>query len=353
MAVKKKGCIEGGLPEGLQKLLLSLALKWGDVLLDDEGDLVGAIKVKHLSGAMTNEVYQISWPAKMESLTRKVLVRVYGEGVDLFFDRDGEIRTFECLSSKGYGPKLLGQFPQGRIEEFIHARTLSAGDLRDPKVSSLIAAKLREFHDLDMPGPKEVVLWDRLRNWLEKAKSLCSTEDIKEFGLEDLEDEIGFLENEISREAEEEDIVVGFCHNDLQYGNIMIDDDANCVTLIDYEYASYNPIAYDFANHFCEMAADYHTETPHVLDYTRYPGQEERHRFIRSYLGSAGNHPRRSNEEVEKLADLAEKYTLANHLFWGLWGIISAYVNNIGFDYLEYARQRFQQYSLRKPQLLK
>lgn len=41
----------------------------------------------------------------------------------------------------------------------------------------------------------------------------------------------------------------------------------------DYEYASYNPVAYDVANHFCEMAANYHTETPHILDYTKYPGQ--------------------------------------------------------------------------------
>jgi thiamine kinase-like enzyme len=41
----------------------------------------------------------------------------------------------------------------------------------------------------------------------------------------------------------------------------------------DYEYASYNPIAYDLANHFCEMAADYHSDTPHVLDYSKYPGK--------------------------------------------------------------------------------
>ena len=40
----------------------------------------------------------------------------------------------------------------------------------------------------------------------------------------------------------------------------------------DYEYASYNPIAYDIANHFCEMVADYHSDTPHVLDYSKYPG---------------------------------------------------------------------------------
>lgn len=42
--------------------------------------------------------------------------------------------------------------------------------------------------------------------------------------------------------------------------------------LQDYEYASFNPVAFDIANHFCEMAADYHTATPHVLDFTKYPG---------------------------------------------------------------------------------
>lgn len=41
----------------------------------------------------------------------------------------------------------------------------------------------------------------------------------------------------------------------------------------DYEYASYNPVAYDMANHFCEMVADYHSDTPHVLDYSKYPGK--------------------------------------------------------------------------------
>lgn len=28
-------------------------------------------------------------------------------------------------------------------------------------------------------------------------------------------------------------------------------------------------------------------------------------------------------EDIEQLLEDAEKYTLASHLFWGLWGIIS------------------------------
>ena len=45
-------------------------------------------------------------------------------------------------------------------------QTLSAADLRDPEVSALIASKLKEFHNLDMPGPRMVFLWERLRYML-------------------------------------------------------------------------------------------------------------------------------------------------------------------------------------------
>ncbi|XP_048424715.1 probable choline kinase 3 isoform X2 [Pyrus x bretschneideri] len=224
--------------------------------------------------------------------------------------------------------------------------TLSAADLRDPEISAIIAAKLREFHNLDMPGPRNVVLWDRMRNWLNEAKNLCSIKDIQKFGLDTLEEEISMLEKELSQDYQE----IGFCHNDLQYGNIMMDEETRLITIIDYEYASYNPVAYDLANHFCEMVANYHSDTPHVLDYRNYPGLEERQKFVRAYLSSADYEP--SDAEVEQLVEITEKYTLANHLFWGLWGIISGYVNKIDFDYVEYARQRFQQYWLRKPALL-
>ncbi|KAK6257767.1 hypothetical protein QUC31_001226 [Theobroma cacao] len=341
MAIKKNGFIPSSAPEELKKVLTAVASEWGDMIEDME-----EFHVIPLKGAMTNEVFQINWPTKHGDLHQKVLVRVYGEGVEVFFDRDDEIRTFECMSKHGQGPRLLGRFADGRIEEFIHARTLSAADLRDPEISALVAAKLREFHNLHMPGPKDVLLWERLRTWLSQAKKLCSPEDAKEFGLDILGEEISMLEKELTQGSQD----IGFCHNDLQYGNIMMDEETRAITLIDYEYASYNPVAYDLANHFCEMAANYHSETPHILDYSIYPDLEERQRFISAYLTPSGNEP--GEAEVAQLLNDAEKYTLANHLFWGLWGIISGHVNKIDFDYMEYARQRFQQYWLRKPLLL-
>ncbi|KAK7391210.1 hypothetical protein VNO78_19622 [Psophocarpus tetragonolobus] len=342
MAIKTiellKGC---GSHDEIMEVLASVASDLGDVIDD-----VNTLQVIPLNGAMTNEVFQINWPTKNGGEVTKVLVRLYGEGVEVFFDREEEIRTFECISKHGQGPRLLGRFTSGRVEEFIHARTLSAADLRDPEVSVLVASKMREFHKLHMPGAKKVQIWHRMRKWLGQAKSLCSPKDTKYFGLDNLDEEINILEKKLSEGYQE----IGFCHNDLQYGNIMMDEETRLITIIDYEYASYNPIAYDLANHFCEMVADYHSDTPHVLDYNKYPELEERQRFIRIYLSSEGNKP--SNAKVNQLVKAAEKYTLANHLFWGLWGLISSYVNKIDFDYKEYARQRFQQYWLRKPTLL-
>jgi choline/ethanolamine kinase len=109
---------ERSIPEEARRLLRELAAEWEDVAgCGREPEVVP------LKGAMTNEVYQARWPTGGEEReARTVLVRVYGEGVELFFDREDEVRTFECMSRHGHGPRLLGRFPNGRVEEFIHAR---------------------------------------------------------------------------------------------------------------------------------------------------------------------------------------------------------------------------------------
>jgi hypothetical protein len=58
------------------------------------------------------------------------------------------------------------------------------------------------------------------------------------------------------------------------------------VCLIDYEYAGFNPIAFDVANHWCEWAADYHTDTPHILDYSRVPSPQQQQLFVEAYLAT-------------------------------------------------------------------
>ncbi|XP_024040533.1 probable choline kinase 2 isoform X4 [Citrus clementina] len=232
---------ESRIPVEAKELLKSLASEWEDVV--DRNSL----QVIPVKGAMTNEVFQIKWPTKTETFSHKVLLRVYGEGVEVFFDRNDEIRTFEFMSKHGQGPRLLGRFHNGRVEEFINARTLSASDIRDPEISALIAAKLKEFHDLDMPGQKIVRLWDRSRNWLIATKNLSPPEEARAFRLDAIEEEISTLEKALYRNDQH----IGFCHNDLQYGNIMIDEETKSITLIehvneiDFDYIGYAKQRFD------------------------------------------------------------------------------------------------------------
>lgn len=66
------------------------------------------------------------------------------------------------------------------------------------------------------------------RNWLQKALTLTSPKHIKEFQLHDLGAEIEDLRVRLSSLDSE----IGFCHNDLQYGNIMMDEEDNAITMI-------------------------------------------------------------------------------------------------------------------------
>jgi len=104
------------LPVEAYKVLHKLAGKWTDIL-----DPVN-LTLTRLKGAMTNNVYECHWERNNGNRPKKVLVRVYGEGSGLFFDRNDEVLTFERMSQKDQGPKLLGRFPNGRVEEFLRAR---------------------------------------------------------------------------------------------------------------------------------------------------------------------------------------------------------------------------------------
>jgi choline/ethanolamine kinase len=343
----KYGSIE--LPYSAYKQLHKLAGKWTDILDPNE------LTLTRLKGAMTNNVYECHWKRENGIRDKKVLVRVYGEGSGFFFDREDEVLTFERMSQKGQGPKLLGRFPNGRVEEFLRARTLSKHDIRNPEISKKVAVKLLEFHHLDMPGERKAKIWKRLRDWLEKILAHSESSELNDFGVNEvadggidpkkLDDEINWLQ----RRLDKRDYKIGFCHNDLQYGNIMLSEKDDSVTLIDYEYSSYNPVAFDIANHFCEMTADYHTDEPHTLHPDLYPNDEEQNRFLRAYLEASGDEV--SQADVDKLREEVKEFVLASHLHWVLWGLLSAKLQDVEFDFMGYSKQRFSLYKELKRQI--
>lgn len=144
-------------------------------------------KAIKLSGALSNcvlkcEATMVTQSASNDTMNddtqavKRVLLRLYGSGTKDLFDRAKELHWLQCLSAQGIGPALLGRFGNGRLEEFILSRTLTANDMREPTMSRRIAQQLAFIHtsmteDETTPGSahREVLLWDRMRSWLGQA----------------------------------------------------------------------------------------------------------------------------------------------------------------------------------------
>ena len=134
-----------------------------------------------------------------------------------------------------------------------------------------------------------------------------------------------------------------FCHNDALLGNILVTAGGQ-TRLIDYEYAGVNYREYDIANHFAEFVGVGDPATG-FLDYDKhYPSPQFQLKWIKEYLGADVS----SDSEAEDLQRLVDKFSPLPNLVWGVWSLVQAKHSAIDFDFLDYARQRFNFYQKRK-----
>ncbi|ETN37560.1 uncharacterized protein HMPREF1541_07182 [Cyphellophora europaea CBS 101466] len=322
--------------EDILRLTHTLKLKgWRRVPMDRAGGL----EVSRLSGALTNAVYVVKPPkpkpedAQPGSVKpprpKYLLLRIYGPQVEHLIDRDNELQILRRLCQKNIGPRLLGTFSNGRFEEYLHATTLTAEDLRVPETSKQIAKRMRELHEGIELLPSEIKAgpfifntWDKWEErcekvitWLDRQVeiSLHPKPDVPapprkytRYGLicgvpwglfkktyhsyrERLIHEIG------GNAALRRKLV--FAHNDTQYGNLMRltpsgespllkpSNHHKQIVVIDFEYSGQNTAGLEFANHFTEWCYNYHhPEVPWACHAQQYPTEDEQRRFIRSYV---------------------------------------------------------------------
>lgn len=116
-------------------------------------------------------------------------------------------------------------------------------------------------------------------------------------------------------------------------------DDQNKVTLIDFEYASWNFRAFDVANFFAECMGG---TQDGVVRPQLYPTPEFRRAFCHAYLEeSAGT--KVSETEIEALLKEVAIFDPLTHLYWGLWAVVQSEGSVIDFPYMKFAEQRLEQ----------
>ncbi|KIK95624.1 hypothetical protein PAXRUDRAFT_140271 [Paxillus rubicundulus Ve08.2h10] len=333
------------------------------------------LSVRKVSGSLTNAVYFVSCPS---SSVPTVLLRIYGPSSSSLISRSRELHTLHILSSRYHiGPRIYGTFSNGRIEEYFDSVTLVPSDLRDETISRWIGARMAELHSVEISaveGPLTVSSLEgkswkigvkrNVKAWLPAAREVLAHPNVDEgdrvaLGLDAFNEQwaqyIRWLSHIEKTEGANRRV---FAHNDAQHGNLLRltsklaegVPEHRQIVVVDFEYASPNPLAFDIANHFHEWTADYNSSTPHVLDLSRYPTLDQRRNFYEAYLlrAQAPSSEAVSEASLTKLDRQVRVWSPAAHGMWAIWGIVQARDNverGMGegdFDYIGYAKCRME-----------
>jgi len=336
-----------------------------------------SLKISKVSGSLTNAVFFVSCPSV--SLAPTILLRIYGPSSGSLISRPRELHALHILSSRYHiGPRVYGTFENGRVEEYFDSVTLTASDLRVKQISQWIGARMAELHSVDIEAVEETSYsrgkgkgWEmgvkkNVKSWLGPAREVLALPFVSDAVRKEVDlDGFGKDWDRYMKWVSEIERLEGasrtvFAHNDAQYGNLLkltklptgIPEHRQLI-VVDFEYASPNPAAFDIANHFHEWTANYHRSVPHILDPFLYPTYEERRTFYLAYLEHSPPRTSVANEiarelELQKLDREVCVWSPASHAMWAIWGLVQARedleaeVETPEFDYIGHAKCRLE-----------
>jgi len=308
--------------------------------------------VSTVKGGLTNQLYKCCVGDEI------VLVRVYGKQTEEVIDRMRENVVVDVFSQIGFGPRIFGRFPAGRVEQYFQAHALTPADMSKDELVPHIAQRVGQMHVLDMRSleprlPCEITVFTTLAQWLQKAiairfddkSSSRKAEQLRGLKLDEIALEFATVRNLLAQGGDASQALV-FAHNDLLSGNILWDAKGKVLRLIDYEYSGYNPRAFDIANHFCECCG-------FDCDWKMFPSRAQQSVFFRHYLSETTRKPASgiADTELDQLYEEVNAWVPVSHLFWGVWAVVQSRASLIDFDYLNYASLRFHGYYLHKSKL--
>jgi choline kinase len=165
--------------------------------------------------------------------SRTLLLRVYGPSSGSLISRPRELHVLHVLSSRyKLGPRIYGTFTNGRVEEYFDSVTLKPTDIREPRMSGYIGARMAELHGVDVATVEplsrgssvELGVQKNVQSWLPPARGVLALPGITPAIRKELDLDV-FQNRWESYMKWLKDTRVDarpvFCHNDAQYGNIL------------------------------------------------------------------------------------------------------------------------------------
>lgn len=148
---------------------------------------------------------------------------------------------------------------------------------------------------------------------------------------------------------------VVFSHNDVQENNIL--QTHYGLRFIDFEYAGMDYQSFDIANYFCECGIDnLHEKYPfYSISLSDFPSEYEQSLFCSIYLSEyLESRIMLDDPAVTRLLHRVSRFVLVSHYLWTVWAVVRApdTITFSDFDFLHYARERWDVYKRAKSELL-
>ena len=274
----------------------------------------------------------------------KVIIRLYGGKVtkDLKENTlrnvgiEGEVLIFHLMNMQRIGPRLLGVFDGGRIEEYLEGgHTLSNDNCKNNELMSAVAQKFAKMHSLQMPlnkNPKDFVgiIRENFEKYLEPYNQIIREKQLPEGSPEELNQTIELVLTydwmklvdwfeKTLRTIKSRSV---FSHGDTNRANFMVCPDKtgdDKIIFLDFEMSGYNHRGCDIGHHFKNRQIDVNKfieEGGNIFDSTiPYPSEEERRFFIREYLKVAIT----SYNPVDEFIDNEDHILLEAEFYGGLY----------------------------------
>ena len=265
-----------------------------------------AVKHEILSGGLSNNNYTCFVDGK------KYVLRIPGEGTDVFIDRGNERGAILATAKIGVSPEVLSivkpedamviPFVDGEV---MNPVTIAADDAIIVKIINV----LKSVH-ADTVFEKTTYVFDMIRKYTRWARERDA------FFPHDF-DWMCQAADKIEKAMDRDKPKLAACHNDVLSENFILDASGK-MWLLDWEYCGMNDPFFDLGDFAVEHPLSRQQEE---LIVQTYCGEMQPHRLYRILL-----------------------HKLTADLWWSLWAMIQDKISNLSFDYYGYGIGRYARF---------
>jgi thiamine kinase-like enzyme len=267
-------------------------------------------EVKHeiLSGGITNPLFKCTVDGK------GYVLRIPGEGTDMFIDRKNERSATTAAANCGVAPKILSTvMPEDAVVipfiegEVMHPQTIAENDQHITAITEI----MKKVHT-EAVFDRETYVFDMIRKYAQWVK------DVDGFFPHDY-DWMQNISDRIEKAMDRNKPALAPCHNDVLSENFIFDGDGK-MWLLDWEYGGMNDPYFDLG--------DFAIEHPF--------SREQEELIIKVYCGDL---------QEDKLYRLL-LHKLTADLWWSLWAMIQVKISKLDFDFYQYGIDRYARFRM-------